>query len=157
MTEIDTSAWSPQPRELLAYWRGIHPPSGLPGRRHFDPTAIPALLPNLWLLDVHRNPYRFRFRLVGSEVEAADEKVRAGNFLDEISPPETRAAITKLLADAVENPRPLWYRGKPYLGYVERSHRIERLTLPLASDGRTVDMLLNLTLFSWEPGFGRRL
>jgi hypothetical protein len=158
MTDIDKTAWSPPLRDLHDYWRRIHPPGGgLPGRQHFDPVEIPALLPNLWLLDVHRDPYRFRFRLVGGEVEAADESVRAGAWLHEISPPGTRDAITQTLAGVVEDKRPLWYRGKPYLGYGERTHTIERLSLPMAGNGRDVDMLLCMTLFQWQPGHGRRL
>ena len=54
---------------LYDYWCRIAPAGRLPGRQHFDPLDIPHLLPNIWLLDVHRDPIRFWRRLVGTRIE----------------------------------------------------------------------------------------
>src|SRR3546814_9213349 len=50
------SGYHPDIAALVAYWHSIHPPQGLPGRRHFDPVDVPWLLPHIWLLDVFRDP-----------------------------------------------------------------------------------------------------
>ena len=55
-------------KELFEYWDLVRPINRLPSRRHFDPVDIPALLPYLILLDVYRDPLRFTFRLIGTQV-----------------------------------------------------------------------------------------
>ena len=56
-------------QRLHEYWRaksGADDP--VPRRRDIDPVELPDLLPNLMLVDVERNPLRFRYRLVGTRV-----------------------------------------------------------------------------------------
>ena len=77
----------PKIRALYAYWCSIHPPSGgLPGRQHVDPVDIPMLLPWLWLVDVHREPLRFKHRLVGTEHVRVMRRDPTGLWLDEAHP-----------------------------------------------------------------------
>src|SRR3546814_6108920 len=60
---------APKIKALYDYWQSIRPNDlALPGRRHFDPLDIPELLPNIQMLDVKRDPLRFRFRLIGTEI-----------------------------------------------------------------------------------------
>jgi len=65
--------------QFFGYWLAIRPVQGLlPGRQHFDPLAIPKVMPRLWLLDVVREAgtMRFRYRLVGTkEVETLQREV----------------------------------------------------------------------------------
>src|SRR5271167_3337214 len=49
---VDVSGWHPNLQALDRYWRSIRQPQGLPSHRDIDPTAIPALLPRIWILDV---------------------------------------------------------------------------------------------------------
>src|SRR5277367_4446374 len=58
----------PRLRRLHDYWRSAHPTGGgLPGRQHLDPCDIAPLLRWIWMMDVHRDPLRFRYRLLGTE------------------------------------------------------------------------------------------
>lgn len=37
---------------LYSHWSVLKPSAGLPSRKDRDPTDIPKLLPNVWLIDV---------------------------------------------------------------------------------------------------------
>ena len=61
---------SPEMAQLLAYWRSLFKGDVLPDRRDLDPVQIPKLLPGIILIDIHRDHYRFRFRLIGERMVA---------------------------------------------------------------------------------------
>jgi hypothetical protein len=137
---------------LLAYWRSIHPSGGgLPGRAHFEPTALPDLLRWLWLVDVARAPLRFRCRLVGTGHRAMMGRDFTGSWVDEIFP---NFAATERYADfaAAAAGETRWYRGASDFAAAKNYVATERLVLPLASDGAAVDMLLGLTLYTLKDG-----
>lgn len=139
----------PKVRAIYEYWRSVHPQSGgLPGRQHIDPVDIPTLLPNTWLIDVARNPYRFRFRLVGTQVVDYAGEDNTGKWFHEQMPnfhPE-------VLIDVVETGKPSWSRGRSKMRPERDYYELERVRLPLASDGKTVDMILSLTVFFDSEG-----
>lgn len=45
-----------------------------------------------------------------------------------------------------------WRRGPPGVHHATYVNTLERVVLPLATDGRTVDMLLGMTVFYWNDG-----
>src|SRR5260370_41126453 len=59
----DRSSWNEKLARFFDYWLSIKPAGGLPGRQHFDPLDIPHLMPRVWMLDVLREPLRYRYRL----------------------------------------------------------------------------------------------
>src|SRR3546814_20107151 len=76
--------WHPDIRKLMAYWKTIRPaPDLLPGRQHLDPARIVPLLPGNWLLDVHRAPFRLRYRITGTAVVASPGRTLTGLWFDE--------------------------------------------------------------------------
>jgi len=133
---------------LFDYWRRIHPPHGLPGRQHFDPAAVTRLLPNLVLVEVHRDPLRFRYRLLGSRIDAIHGKSLVGLWLDEAyaNHPNADAMLSEYTRVA-ETRQPIWRRSDPKVVPDPGCRSIEVLRLPLAADGATVDMVLGLTLY----------
>jgi hypothetical protein len=133
---------------MLAHWRGMHPPTGLPGRQHFDPAAVPHLLANLVLVEVHRAPLRFRYRLLGSRVDSVKARCLSGQWLDEAYAGDPDCAgVLREYTEVVESRAPVWRRGQPRVAPDPNCHTIEALRLPLAVDGRTVDMVLGLVLY----------
>jgi hypothetical protein len=170
-------AFSPEPPLALAadlgelearlyeYWLDIHPGGDLlPGRQHFDPAELgsryPALLQHLWLVDVEREPLRFRLRLVGSAVYMTSPFARAGHCIDEFIDPASRAeTLQSSFTRLVETREPGFRRGRPRLPSVRNARELSRLSLPLAADGRTVDMILNITTYVGAqpdgPAYGR--
>jgi hypothetical protein len=142
---------------LLDHWRSLRPGPGLlPSRAAFDPTVIgerlPRVLPHLWLLDVVRGDrLRFRYRLVGGALAAAGGTSRPGDHVDDY---DATGRFGALLAEATRSGRPWFRRGRPMLRHAAEVVELEILVLPLAADGRTVDMLLNCTVYHWQEGFG---
>jgi len=143
-------AWHSKIREMFAYWQSIRPVAGgLPGRRHFEPLAVPALLPNIRLIDIRREPLRLRYRLVGTRIVEAHGYDMTGQWLDEAHP-EFRddTPLRCEYMSVIEERRPSYRRGKPVFGVnAEKYTATERILLPFAEDGQTVDILLAMTVF----------
>jgi len=82
-TEIEQNR-SPMVRMLHAWWlahRGAH---GIPDRRDLDPAALRAILPNLFITDVEPQPFRIRYRLVGTKAVRTIGFDITGRYLDEL-------------------------------------------------------------------------
>lgn len=143
----------PQIAEIVAYWRAIAPPGRLPGRQHLDPLTIPTpLLPKLWLLDVAAAPaplrWRFRYRLVGTEMVDGFNREVTGQWLDEVWPHLVGPTGTYgHYVDVVEHARPSFRRGSPIFDDHHTYKWLERILLPMARDGVRVDMILALTTY----------
>ena len=138
-------------KAVVDYWRSIHPQTGLPGRQHFDPVDIPQLLPNIRLIDVHTSPLRFRVRLMGTKLVATFDDDHTGKYYDEIFEDFENSALFHELRAVVETRKPNWRKGDHRLNPMRDFILMERVVLPLASDGENVDMLLMLMHF--EPRF----
>ena len=137
----------PQIKTIFEHWQSMAPGDGLPARRHFDPADVPRLLPNIWLIDFHREPLRFSRRLVGSKIEEFAGKSLQGGWVGDRLDEQRLSSVTRHLTDVVESGKPSWRRGKPLIEYRKVHREIERLYLPLASGGETVDMILALSVF----------
>ena len=133
-------------RELLSYWESKSPNGLLPGRQHIDPTELPPRhLSQLLLLDVVPGaggmPRRFRFRLAGTAFATMIGRDVTGRFYDEVAERDRLSPILAALNRVVERRAPVFLVGGLVVaapGFV----RVKRLGLPLAQDGRTVDMIL---------------
>lgn len=146
-------AWDPRLLQLLEYWHACAPPGRLPGRQHINPSDIPKLLPGIWLLDVQRDPFRLRYRLVGTRIVEAIGREVTGQWLDQAHPHvgDTSAFYRRYRA-AVEQRLPSRRKGPATLWSHEDYRTIENIILPLAADGETVDMLLVLTVLLRADG-----
>lgn len=137
---------------IYDYWRNKAPAAGLlPGRQHIDPMEIPRLLPNVWLVDVVDDVRRFRVRLIGTALVDVGIPLKVGDFIFDRLAPELRHTLAEF-ESVVRTREPLWYRGAVNLRHDTYVHEIERIFLPLAADGRTVDMLLCLSLIQRAEG-----
>jgi hypothetical protein len=135
----------PMMRRFFDYWRSKCRDGRLPGRQDIDPLDIPDLLPHITIFDVVRaeGDLRFRIRLLGTANVQMMGGDCTGQFLDEQMRPEDAARITATYRLAVDERRPHSWRS--FLSTPGREHiHYERLLLPLAGDGHTVDMLFAL-------------
>jgi len=135
-------------RALYHYWQRQAGGRAMPARRDIDPADIPSLLPHLILTDVLAGG-RYRFRLIGTEISAAQGIQATGRYLDEVLQGEDyRAYVLGLYDELVQRRRPL-YTDSFFLslrdGAAER--HTKRLMLPLSADGVRVDMVLVGQLF----------
>jgi len=132
-------------RDFFAYWQGKRRGGLLPARADIEPTEIPQLLPNIFLIDVVAgDPLRFRFRLVGTRIAELEGEM-TNRFLDEFIPGAAGTAMARHYEETMQGHlsvrhETLHWRRRDYVSY-------DVLLLPLASDGRTVDMLFGLARY----------
>jgi len=82
-TEIEQNR-SPLVRMLHAWWLAHRGANGIPDRRDLDPAALRALLPNLFIADIEPQPFRVRYRLVGTKAVRTIGFDITGHYLDEL-------------------------------------------------------------------------
>jgi hypothetical protein len=137
------AALHPRFKWMRDYLARVAPPSRLPGRQHIDPPAMKDVLPFINLVEVvgSGTAMRFRFRLVGTaQTEAAGREI-TGMFVEDAVVPESVDRIVGNMRTAIELKSPIYDRfpmAHPNREFIES----ERVYFPVATDGRTVDMLL---------------
>ncbi len=138
---------------MLAYWRGKSGGGKLPGRADIDMVEIrPDALPDIYLLDVLRggDGLRYRYRLVGTRMSEVAGGDPTGKIVDEFISPERVPDIHRWLDGVVADPVP-WIFSAP-IAFRNRDWKWSwRLALPLAADGKTVDVLLLHYTLGTEP------
>jgi hypothetical protein len=136
-------------RDLHAYWRSKRQDrTDVPSRDDIRPEEIKPLLPFVWIMDYEPRMRSFRYRLIGTAVVEGVGSDYTGRTLAECHPnvggyEVARRALLSVIDDGV----PLWRRGAPMFRHHAEALRLENLVLPLATDRRTPDRILGLTLF----------
>lgn len=137
--------------QLYGYWLSLRPPPDLlPARHDMSPADIPRLLPWLWLTEVHRGR-RFRYRLVGTIHVDAFGANTTGRWYDDVHPLFRQSTAYPQFIAVAERGKIAFYRGPPVYVIDAQWKTIERLILPLAQNGRDVDMLLGITVLDPKP------
>jgi hypothetical protein len=141
--DTNRSAWNSRIAQFFDYWLSIKPANRLPGRQHFDPLDIPLLMPRVWMLDVLRAPLRYRYRLAGTkEVETLQREV-TGLMFDEVHPHlrgqgEAYGRLDRTAQEGISTYR----RGHVVAVHHKEHLTVENCMVPLARDGRAVDMIV---------------
>jgi len=137
---------SPEMRQILDYWRSLIDGEILPDRRDIDPVQIPKLLPGIILIDIYRDPYRFRFRLIGDRMVSYHGRNLAGIWMDEAFPHFNETATPANIIDIAENRVINYRRGPPLMTYEKSFIEMERIFLPCRNGGDLVELLLTYTI-----------
>ncbi|MFT4254411.1 MAG: PAS domain-containing protein [Caulobacter sp.] len=128
-------------QEMFAYWASLRRGANLPARIDLHPSGIKRLLPTVSLTDVVREPRDYRMRLAGTGLYGVYGREITGRKLDEVYNSAAAEYWRKELDKVVDERRPgvgvhsLAWRGAPHVS-------ILWLRLPLASNGKDVDMIL---------------
>jgi hypothetical protein len=131
----------PRIKALYAYWDGLRRGRAMPARVDFDPTAIPALLPNIIMYDVTASGL-YTIRLVGEEVVNFVGRNRAGCAAGTGMPPRA-AEMTIEILDAVTGERMPKFRAGKAHWHPDKGYRdFEACFLPLSADGESVNIVL---------------
>jgi hypothetical protein len=148
-SESDIELRHADQRALYAYWCSKRRQDGrLPARADIDPVEMRALLPRLALIDVLRDGDRlaFRYRLTGTEIVDRAGRDPTGKRFEELYSGDYLKTAHATYREVVETGRPHTsdrvyplVPGREYMSY-------DRLLLPLASDGSTVDMVMLLVV-----------
>jgi len=125
---------------LFDYWEGKRAGRPLPARAALDPVDFPYILPNLALADVLRDPLRFRFRVVGTEIVRRDGTDLTGKTTDDHPLAEYRTLLRDTYSAVVAGGEPAVFRRERLMDGKPRQYEV--LYLPLAGDGVTIDMLM---------------
>jgi hypothetical protein len=127
--------------ELFAYWASLRAAGRLPARRDIDPGRFKRHLPTVSLIDVVPEQSDFRMRLAGTGLYGVYGREITGRSIAEVYAGSAAEYWRAELAQVVKERRPsvgahnLAWRGASHLS-------ILWLRLPLASNGRDVDMIL---------------
>ncbi len=113
----------------------------MPSRRDLDPVDIPRLLPYVVLIDVQRSPaLDFKFRLIGSEVQAIMHRSYHQVWFSEIAHLGPGNKIWDEYAAVVTVREPLT-SSVSYVGKDTYVRQIRHCLMPLSDDGSSVNML----------------
>lgn len=143
--DLTEAIQNPLLRDLYAHWEARRGGRRYPSRADFDPVELRALLGNIILIDVLREPLRFRFRLHGTRLAERVGYDLTGRMLDDLPDPEFREVARASFTAVAESGEPLIARRNRRLD--SQRLRYETVMLPLSNDGRTVDMLLVALLY----------
>lgn len=131
---------TPQLLKLYEWWRAHHANGKLPSRRQIDPVDLKFLLGNLMIVAVARDPLRFHFRLIGTDLVAHMKRDWSGKPLATYPDAEFREHLQKTYEEVVRSGQPVANTRRLLVD--GRYYRYDGLVLPLASDGETIDCLL---------------
>jgi hypothetical protein len=144
-------------RQLFEHWQRLRGSRPMPRRAELKPEDIHYAIGSVSLVEVLRNPLNFRFKLIAKRAERLGRHSDQGKLLDEIEPPFFREFLRGYYVRVVETLEPVVDRvefapgARPsgsLLGY-------ERIILPLAGEGETVEFLAIAS--DWPEGVDEEL
>jgi hypothetical protein len=127
--------------EMFAYWASRRENGRLPGRAAIHPQHFKRHLPTISLIDVLSEPRDYRLRLAGTGLYSVYGREITGRTLEDVYSPAAAVYWRSELDKIVDSKRPgvgvhsLAWRGAAHLS-------ILWLRMPLATNGRDVDMIL---------------
>lgn len=145
----------PMIRRAVEYWLSIHPAEDLPGRQHLDPVDIPDLLADLRLVDIIGDPPRFRYRIAGTRICEFFGMELTGRWYEDTLENFKGSQTEKDFLSIMETRVPNWRLGRPLFALAKDFANVERIFLPLACNGRDVDMIMSVQVFhaeAWQQG-----
>lgn len=146
-SSIEEEIWNPRGedcqseivRQILEYWQFKCQDRKIPARADLDPLEMRGALNQMVMIEIHRDPLRFRTRLVGSEQMKKRGFDYTAKWLDEL--PEGYRSVVLPRAEAVAK------RGEAVRSRIRREidgrfFDYETVWLPLGIDGETATMIM---------------
>ncbi len=128
---------------LQRHWDGVRGTRSMPRREQIDPIELVPWLPYVSIMELHYDPFRVRYRVVGTEVARIIGEDFSNRWLHETDWGEAAIALNRLLYERVAGTRaPLFglstvtWQGKP-------DHVFQWVLFPLG-DGDVVTHCLSL-------------
>lgn len=123
--------------QLESYWRRKAEDRPMPSRSDIDPVEIVPLLPYVVLTSIEREPFRVRYRLVGTQVVAQAGRDVTGCYLDQLDMHADAVDVEAVHKAVAETARPAF--GVSRLPSVASGAMgFYFAVFPLSNDGRTV-------------------
>ena len=108
---IEDELRSDMVRSVHRWWLGKSA-GDVPDRAAFDPVEFKDLLPNLFLADLEPEPFRVRYRLMGTRAVEATGMDVTGRYLDELMPSDIEEPW-------MDHYRRVFATRRPMLGWTE--------------------------------------
>jgi hypothetical protein len=134
---IETDIIAPARR----YWERIRGNRAMPRRGDLDPVDIPRLLPFVMLVDVLREPLDFKFRLIGTAIQAIIARNYVGERFSELPHMVKGNLIWAEYEAVVSRQRPV-AAILEYVGSDRYVQGVRHCLMPLSNDDRAVNMIL---------------
>jgi hypothetical protein len=126
--------------QARSYWERIRGERRMPRRGDLDPVEIPRLLPFVMLVDVLAEPLDFRFRLIGSAVQAIIAQNYVGRRFSEL-PHMVRGNMVWAEYEAVVSHHQPVATIVDYIGSDRFVQCVRHCLMPLSNDDRAVNMI----------------
>ncbi|GAB4371965.1 MAG: hypothetical protein Kow00114_33180 [Kiloniellaceae bacterium] len=133
-------------RQLYLYWRSKCRQGAIPRRADIDPVEIPKLVPNLLIADIEHEPFRVKYRLVGTNVVEATGFEFTGRYLDEIVLADDEGPFLECYQVACASRLPVHTRIKWHLGD-DTVREYDICIMPLSDDGVTVNKTVSIECY----------
>jgi hypothetical protein len=124
-------------------WRELCHNGRLPARADFPPESLTPWMGHIQIVErvSEGDTSRYRVRLVGTRIVYYEGRDNTGLFLDDVIPMDQRDEILAPYARCAETREPV-YSAFYSCSEAAISSQLERLILPLAADGATIDQFL---------------
>lgn len=128
---------------LSARWRRHCRDGSLPRREDFPPESLLPWIGHIEIVEAVRaaGAVRFRVRLVGTRIVYYQGHDNTGLFLDDVVPEDERDSVLAPYRECLESRQPI-YTTFYNCAAAAISSMLERLILPLTTDGIEVDQFL---------------
>jgi len=140
LRELPSQIEDPRLARLYEYWLSRKGTRRFPSRRDIDPIDFRYVLGHVMLVDVLRDPVRFRVRLHGSDMARRANYDLTGKFLDDLPIADYRDYVIDRCKGLVADGEPILVHHNRVLDF--RLRQYEALWLPFSESGVEVTMLL---------------
>ncbi|MFC4350052.1 PAS domain-containing protein [Fodinicurvata halophila] len=128
-------------RRVHDYWNTLRGERFAPGRAEIDPAELSDLLPSLLIVDIEAEPFRVRYRLVGTLVVEVSGFDFTGHYLDELEFVSGDGEFQEAYYVVWKEQVPVYAR--PYWPFdTERKTCYDLGIFPLSDDGENVTRAL---------------
>lgn len=138
--EVAVGISDPNLRRLYGYWLERKASRRYPARRDIDPVDLRYILGHMMLVDVLREPLRFRVRLHGANLASRAGYDLTGKSLDAIPDPNYRGYVIRRCEALIASGEPLAVRHDRVIDGWPMPY--EALWLPFSDQGTEITMLL---------------
>lgn len=128
-------------RAAFEYWLGKCAAGAPPPSRSLDPLEVPRLLPHLLLKDVRRDPWNFRYRVVGTLVREHSRRDWTGKWMTELEGQGPGSVLFRVTRWVAEEAKPAIYRP-PYVGPHREFKHCEAALMPWVDANGETDRVL---------------